>query len=330
MTLSNKSTPDSSNLGQLNSTHAMTMHAVPASKPVALQFNTNEQNPRVAEMKMRAPLGTEGQVGGWAFSNSGMPQFNGIGAQSQPVRTDSAFPGPATSSTNAYRSRITGGRRSNGNAFPMAIEGQHTRRVSAEGGPPFHQAFLDAREGKRVNHPNTASSTTASHAVSVSASERSSNYGSNNPSPTNEVSAYSSGVCFAQKHVTATNTDLPDLLSGFDQHVASMKSNTGTATAGAPIPANSHLFAGAGGVGESPYITSKSFDDAHRLLGKGLTHLDLPAAMTSDAPKQIGLPLSLGPCSPQVPMSAEPALVFNHQFDRPYSTSYSSDLTTSD
>ncbi|KAL3808690.1 hypothetical protein ACHAXA_000176 [Cyclostephanos tholiformis] len=76
----------------------------------------------------------------------------------------------------------------------------------------------------------------------------------------------------------------PDLLLGFDKHAAFMKKDnvedmTDSFTA-RPIPEDSHLFAGAGCIGESPYITSRSFDELHRHLGIGLSsekvsHLDL-------------------------------------------------------
>ena len=71
---------------------------------------------------------------------------------------------------------------------------------------------------------------------------------------------------------------MPDLLLGFDKHVAA--DDTTASFEASPIPEDLHFFAGAGCIGESPCITSKSFDDQHRHLGIGLSsdkvsHLNL-------------------------------------------------------
>lgn len=71
----------------------------------------------------------------------------------------------------------------------------------------------------------------------------------------------------------ADHNDIPDLLSGFDKHAASMleskKEDVGL------IDASEHPLL-AGPIGESPYITSKSFDDLHQFLGTNqIPHLDL-------------------------------------------------------
>jgi len=80
------------------------------------------------------------------------------------------------------------------------------------------------------------------------------------------------------------NNGTSDLLRGFDKHVALMKKDNvkdmTESFKARPIPEDSHLFAGAGCIGESPYITSRSFDELHRHLGIGLSpdkvsHLDL-------------------------------------------------------
>lgn len=68
------------------------------------------------------------------------------------------------------------------------------------------------------------------------------------------------------------SSDPPDILSGFDRHVA--RDPNSSAVSGMNVPANPHLFAG-GTYHESPYITSKSFDDLHASLGKGISHFDL-------------------------------------------------------
>ena len=98
------------------------------------------------------------------------------------------------------------------------------------------------------------------------------------PTTTNHISRNRSDAAYYYDNGT------PDLLLGFDRHVAFMKKDkvedmTDSFKA-RPIPEDSHFFAGAGCIGESPYITSRSFDELHRHLGIGLSsdkvsHLDL-------------------------------------------------------
>lgn len=179
----------------------------------------------------------------------------------------------------------------------------------------------------------------------------------------NEASSYfvgiaSSGRGIVKSESNCSDNDIPDLLVGFDKHVASMKkTNTAEATTAAavehrPIPEDSHFFAGAG-CGESPYITSKSFDELHKYLGKGLSsekmpHLDLnehhhrPAGWPVGVycvPKHYGgfQPSAGGDFHPyahnMAPLNAyaQPSLNVPSQYMyRPSSTSNCSDLTCSD
>jgi hypothetical protein len=83
-----------------------------------------------------------------------------------------------------------------------------------------------------------------------------------------------------------------DLVAGFDKHAAAAAAASAASkeditevleSRPSTWPANSHLFAGT--IGESPYITSQSFDDMHKCLG-GIdmpshpSHLDLNEATT--------------------------------------------------
>ncbi len=71
----------------------------------------------------------------------------------------------------------------------------------------------------------------------------------------------------------ADHNDIPDLLSGFDKHAASMLENK-KEDVGLLDTSEHPLLAGP--IGESPYITSKSFDDLHQFLGTNqIPHLDL-------------------------------------------------------
>lgn len=135
---------------------------------------------------------------------------------------------------------------------------------------------------------------------------------------------------------SCSNNDIPDLLVGFDKHVASMKQNA-TEAITLEISEDSHFFAGAG-CGESPYITSKSFDEFHKHLGKGLSsdkipNLDLNNPTTTPDRVQS----SAGGFYPNVhfaPSSAYyayPCLDAPSQYlHRPSSISNFSDLTNSD
>jgi hypothetical protein len=200
--------------------------------------------------------------------------------------------------------------------------------------------------------------TTNSSSHAVSTSEPSSNDESETPPSSTNASTYSNfgihaGNAPHSVHF-AHDSDMPDLLSGFDKHVASMKQKPTTSTSDAlgsrPIPENSHLFAGAGGIAESPYITSRSFDELHKFLGKGLSSdklftLDLNqshqvnsktipgSSIGAAAPGHTGFNPP-GGFMPQitVPVSAEARPIFGTvpHFDRSSPTSNSSDLTASD
>ena len=87
----------------------------------------------------------------------------------------------------------------------------------------------------------------------------------------------------AQYVATASDGNMLDLVSGFDTHAASLNSKKTDITvvlenhpSSTTWPKNSHFFSG--GVGESPCITSKSFDEMHKCLGilpSNPSHLDL-------------------------------------------------------
>ena len=89
------------------------------------------------------------------------------------------------------------------------------------------------------------------------------------------------------------HNDIPDLLSGFDQHAIASMHGQKEKYISIPIPArqvpsdgtafvhpSEHpLFVGS--IGESPYITSKSFDDLHQCLATNqIPHLDLSIGQT--------------------------------------------------
>eukprot|EP00571_Detonula_confervacea_P008773 CAMPEP_0172321782 /NCGR_PEP_ID=MMETSP1058-20130122/44286_1 /TAXON_ID=83371 /ORGANISM="Detonula confervacea, Strain CCMP 353" /LENGTH=573 /DNA_ID=CAMNT_0013037377 /DNA_START=185 /DNA_END=1906 /DNA_ORIENTATION=- len=236
-------------------------------------------------------------------------------------------------------------------AVSGAAEGPRKRQISelvSSVGYSF-PPLQNAGEAKRFKHMPAA---TASQAASTSTSEPSSNDESENSSSSNEASSNSNGMF--------SDNEIPDLLSGFDKHVASMKKTTPADMTdifkNRPIPADSHFFAGAGGIGESPYITSKSFDELHQFWQSGLSsdkmpHLDLNqsignnyqpvfcstghrSAAGASVSQQIRCPPSVGvPYVPQVPVSAKPPPILNaphHYFDQRSFLSDSSDLTTSD
>lgn len=188
----------------------------------------------------------------------------------------------------------------------------------------------------------------ASRTVSASASDPSSADGSelsfelnNTQSLTKyaEVSSYST----SNNGSTVKSESMPDILAGFDQ----MKKNK----TDAPIPEDLNFFAGAG-IGESPCITSRSFDELHKFgagLGSGdkihvMPHLDLnhypevnnksqqPVANANHG-LQHGIPTSVGGFSnvafSQIPPQNQPNPNAAYYY-RPTSTSNSSDLSTSD
>ena len=111
-------------------------------------------------------------------------------------------------------------------------------------------------------------STTAPKVVSSTSSEASPT--TMNISSLNENTFYSNSVSrHGGSESYCCDNFIPDLLLGFDNHEAA---EDATASFEArPIPEDSHFFAGAGCIGESPCITSKSFDDLHRHLGIGLS-----------------------------------------------------------
>lgn len=246
-------------------------------------------------------------------------------------------------------------------AVTGSVEGTRKRQISEQAssvGYNFPPLLQNAGEAKRFKPILGA---TASQAVSTSASDPSSNDESENSLSSNEVSSSSNGIF--------SDSNMPDLLSGFDKHAASMKTTTVTAVMtdipkNRSIPVDSHFFAGAGGIGESPYITSKSFDELHQFwhssqyLGKGLSpdnipHLDLNQGIGNNCQQvdcstgqslgagayvsqQVGLPPSgctFAPYVARVPVSAlhPPKMNAPHSsFDQQSSLSDSSDLTTSD
>ena len=72
---------------------------------------------------------------------------------------------------------------------------------------------------------------------------------------------------------TQHDLEVTDFVSGFDEHTAAAKVGTGTSPRKiGPIPVHSHFFAGL--AGESPFISSKSFDELHSILDKTPLHLD--------------------------------------------------------
>ena len=222
-----------------------------------------------------------------------------------------------------------------------STEEEHNKPVSkllssvGYGFPPLNQF---AQQFKTI--PPVAA---ASRTVSASVSDPSSADGSELSFELNntqslakytEVSSYST----SNNGSTVKSESMPDILAGFDQ----MKKNK----TDAPIP---NFFAGAG-IGESPCITSRSFDELHK-FGTGLgsddkihvmPHLDLnhhpEVNNKSQQPVanhglQHGIPTSVGGFSnvafSQVPSQPQPNLNAAYYY-RPTSTSNSSDLSTSD
>lgn len=202
--------------------------------------------------------------------------------------------------------------------------------------------------GKRFKPTTTADE---SRAISTSASEPSSNDESDYVLSSNEASSCSRGISKRRDLTSAnlsTHNDMPDLLSGFDNHFASVKTHEMSIIAhvaqSRPIPEDSHLFAGAGIIGESPYITSKSFDELH-LFPEKVSQLDLDqnagnnyqpmghvghkSSTGTIRPKQIGFHPSYGAFVPYV---VRPPQLQNasDDFERQSSISNSSDLTASD
>lgn len=134
------------------------------------------------------------------------------------------------------------------------------------------------------------------------------------------------------------SSDLPDLLMGFDK----LESRP-------IISENFHLFAGASEllVGESPCITSRSFDDFHRHIGIGLpSDMSMPPldlnhhpptkvdyAMTNENSIQGRLPTTVGSFIDALPRHSSQVNGFHQYPPREWSTSLSrcsSDLSASD
>jgi hypothetical protein len=175
-----------------------------------------------------------------------------------------------------------------------------------------------------------------------SQSEDRANLASPNEVSTNFVGISPHRVSIGKSESIGSDHDIPDLLVGFDKHIASMKKTSAEATAAAtkhrPIPEDSHFFAGPD-CGESPYITSKSFDELHRYLGIGLSSDKMPYLDLNDhhhhcAPKPNGgYQLSTVDFRPSAHMSAytQPNLDAPARYlYRPSSSSNCSDLTCSD
>lgn len=127
--------------------------------------------------------------------------------------------------------------------------------------PEFSNSWFANRFKPILPTPSTMTAT-AAKAVSTTPSEPSpttTNRSSLNGDTSYTNSRRDSDGSSEKHHVDSS--DLPDLLSGFDK------------LEGRPnISENLHLFAGAAEllVGESPCITSRSFDDLHRHIGIGL------------------------------------------------------------
>lgn len=75
---------------------------------------------------------------------------------------------------------------------------------------------------------------------------------------------------------TGCDSSMLDLVSGFDKHTALLNAKRDITAvlesrpSSTTWPENSHFFEGT--IGESPYITSKSFDELHKCLGKDVPH----------------------------------------------------------
>jgi len=238
----------------------------------------NQPNPNiVSSVTTAAPCGFEIQVN----TNAGFDQNNVSTLPMSAVDNRGKFAGSSQVPAFNIDQNATTGLDTYfdiQNNFPAPVpinEGLKRRNISELVGPlDYRFTPMNAGGGK----PHAA---TASHAVSTSASEPSSNDESENVSSSNEASSYSNYMskpdnAFKSDEFYHNNNDnIPDLLSGFDKHVASTKRSNATVKVdlpeNRPIPEDSHLFAGAGCVAESPYITSKSFDDLHQFLGKGLS-----------------------------------------------------------
>lgn len=205
--------------------------------------------------------------------------------------------------------------------------------------PEFSNSWFANRFKPILPTPLIMTTTTAATAVSTTPSEPSpttTNLSSLNGDTSYTNSRRDSGSCENQR---VDSSDLPDLLLGFDK------------LENRPIISeDSHLFAGPELlVGESPCITSRSFDDLHRHIGIGLPAdksmppLDLNHhpitkvnyAMTNEGSIQGRLPTTVG-LSMETSPTCPPTTQVNeyHQYSpREWTTSLSrcsSDLSASD
>jgi len=154
----------------------------------------------------------------------------------------------------------------------------------------FPLKFPSSIDSGIVNRFKPIPTTSARKAVSSTPSEPSPT--TTNLSSLNDNSSYSNSISRHGGAVHCCDNGVPDLLLGFDKHVAykikdTVEDMTDSFKARL-IPEDSHFFAGAGCIGESPYITSRSFDELHRHLGIGLSsdmvpHLDLNQHQVSNA-----------------------------------------------
>lgn len=110
------------------------------------------------------------------------------------------------------------------------------------------------------------------------------------------------------------HNEIPDLLSGFDKHAASLSEQKDkyvsisipteqtSSDKAVHVQASEHpLFVGP--IGESPYITSKSFDDLHQCLANNqIPHLDLSAGHSKPKQDELKMSLPIPPVACGVPI----------------------------
>eukprot|EP00986_Skeletonema_menzelii_P000274 scaffold67_cov155-Skeletonema_menzelii.AAC.48 len=111
--------------------------------------------------------------------------------------------------------------------------------------------------------------------------------------------------------------DIPDLLSGFDKHAASLQEQKGkyvsisvpisvppeqtSSNIAAHVPSEHPLFVGP--IGTSPYITSKSFDDLHQCLANNqIPHLDIGIGHSVKQQDEHGMRAPVPPVACGVPI----------------------------
>lgn len=171
------------------------------------------------------------------------------------------------------------------------------------------------------NHSRFTHPATASYAVSTSTNETSSNNSSENAALSSNDASTTCSADVLTNAEKVGSSGMPDLLSGFDSHNASMKQSG--ASKNPVIPEDSHLFMGAGSIGESPFVTSKSFDNVH-MFGLGMSHLDLKSSPNHQPDRSnSGQRVMTGACGWPSPIGNAAKFVTHH---RP-SVSNSSDLS---